>query len=75
LAWGINNGILDRATYEPAVLKAWGALTRCITEDGMLGYVQPIGAEPGQAWPDRTEVYGSGAFLAAGAEVVRMLEN
>lgn len=75
LAWGINNGLLDRATYEPAVLKAWAALTRCITEDGMLGYVQPIGAEPGQAWPDRTEVYGSGAFLAAGAEVVRMLEK
>lgn len=75
LAWGINNGVLDRETYEPVVLKAWDALTRAITEDGMLGYVQPIGAEPGQAWADRTEVYGTGAFLAAGAEVVRMLEN
>lgn len=75
LAWGINNGVLDRATYEPAVLKAWAALTKCITDDGMLGYVQPIGAEPGQAWADRTEVYGSGAFLAAGAEVARMVEQ
>ena len=75
LAWGINNGLLDREKYEPAVLKAWDALTRCITDEGMLGYVQPIGAEPGQAWPDRTEVYGSGAFLAAGAEVARMLEK
>ena len=75
LAWGINNGILDRATYEPVVMKAWDALTRAITEDNMLGYVQPIGAEPGQAWPDRTEVYGTGAFLAAGAEVTRMIED
>lgn len=75
LAWGINNGVLDRKTYEPAVLKAWDALTRCITDEGMLGYVQPVGAEPGKAWPDKTEVYGSGAFLAAGSEVVEMLRQ
>lgn len=75
LAWGINNGVLDRSVYEPVVLKAWDALTRCVTDEGMLGYVQPIGAEPGQAWPDRTEVYGTGAFLAAGAEVCRMLDH
>lgn len=73
LAWGINAGILDRETYEPVVFKAWGALTRTITPEGMLGYVQPIGAEPGSAWPDRTEVYGTGAFLAAGAELTRLL--
>lgn len=75
LAWGINNGILDRETYEPVVLKGWDALTRAITPEGMLGYVQPIGAEPGSAWPDRTEVYGTGAFLAAGAELTRMLKS
>ncbi|MBD5781612.1 glycoside hydrolase family 88 protein [Pelagicoccus sp. NFK12] len=75
LAWGINAGILDRDTYEPVVLKAWGALARSITPEGMLGYVQPIGAEPGSAWPDRTEVYGTGAFLAAGAELTRLLKS
>ena len=75
LAWGINAGLIDRAVYEPVVLKGWKALSSYITEDGMLGYVQPIGGEPGQAWPDRTEVYGAGAFLAAGSEVVRMLEQ
>ncbi len=74
LAWGINNGILDRKTYEPAVLKAWDALNRCITPEGMLSYVQPIGASPGEAWPDKTEVYGTGAFLAAGSEVYRLME-
>lgn len=72
LAWGINNGILDRETYEPAVIKAWNSLTSHITKEGMLGYVQPIGAAPGQAWPDKTEVYGTGAFLAAGTEVYKM---
>lgn len=73
LAWGINNGILDRDDYEPAVKKGWNSLKSHITENGMLGYVQPIGAAPGNAWPDKTEVYGTGAFLSAGAEVYKMV--
>lgn len=73
LAWGVNNGILDKETYEPAVLKGWNALTSHITKEGMLGYVQPIGAAPGKAWADKTEVYGTGAFLAAGSEVYEMV--
>ena len=72
LAWGINQGILDKATYEPAVFKGWNALTSYIRKDGMLGYVQPIGAAPGQAWPNKTEVYGTGAFLSAGSEVYKL---
>lgn len=72
LAWGINNGILDKATYGLAVEKGWYAMVSHVTEDGMLGYVQPIGAEPDQAWPDKTEVYGTGAFLSAGSEVYKL---
>lgn len=72
LAWGINQGILDYDTYEPAVRKGWNAMTSYITEEGMLGYVQPIGAAPGKAWPDKTEVYGTGAFLSAGSEVYKL---
>lgn len=75
LAWGVNNGILDRATYQPHIEKAWNSLCSHITENGMLGYVQPIGAAPGNAWADKTEVYGTGAFLAAGAEVYKMLKK
>lgn len=73
LAWGINNGLLDKAEYEPTVLKAWNALTECVTEEGMLGYVQPVGAAPGDSYPDKTEVYGVGAFLAAGSEVYKLV--
>ncbi|SNR31071.1 Rhamnogalacturonyl hydrolase YesR [Lutibacter agarilyticus] len=73
LAWGINNGLLDAKTYQPHVEKAWNCLTSHITKEGMLGYVQPIGAAPGKAWADKTEVYGSGAFLAAGSEVYKMV--
>ncbi|MCM4153918.1 glycoside hydrolase family 88 protein [Arenibacter sp. N53] len=72
LAWGINQGILDKATYSPAVQKGWNALVGHVTPEGMLGYVQPIGAAPGNAWVDKTEVYGTGAFLSAGSEVYKL---
>jgi rhamnogalacturonyl hydrolase YesR len=73
LAWGINNGLLDRATYEPVVFKAWKTLTECVTDEGLLGFVQPVGAAPGDSFADKTEVYGVGAFLAAGSEVYRLV--
>jgi len=72
LAWGINNGILDKKTYELVVKKGWNAMTSYITSDGMLGYVQPIGAAPGNAYANQTEVYGTGAFLSAGSEVYKL---
>jgi rhamnogalacturonyl hydrolase YesR len=75
LAWGVNNGILKESKYRQAVYKGWVAVSSHITGDGMLGYVQPIGAQPGQAWPDKTETYGSGAFLAASAQVYRLIKG
>lgn len=73
MAWGINNGLLNKEAYLPNILNAWQTLTSHVTDDGMLGYVQPIGAEPGSAWADKTEVYGTGAFLAAGSELYKLL--
>ncbi|MDO3382440.1 glycoside hydrolase family 88 protein [Gilvimarinus algae] len=75
LAWGVNQGILDRATYEPVILRAWQALSAAVTEQGLLGYVQPVGAAPGDSFPDYTEVYGIGAFLAAGSELYKLLSD
>ncbi|MEM6641436.1 MAG: glycoside hydrolase family 88 protein [Bacteroidota bacterium] len=75
LAWGVNQDILEKEMYEPAIQKAWNALTSYVTDEGMLGYVQPIGAAPGKAWPDKTEVYGTGAFLSAGSEVYKLYAN
>ncbi len=73
LAWGINHGLLDRKKYLPVVMKGWNCLVSHVNNDGMLGYVQPVGAAPGQAWPDKSEVYGVGAFLAAGSEVYKLV--
>jgi unsaturated rhamnogalacturonyl hydrolase len=72
LAWGVNQGLLDRAQFEPAVRKAWTALVACVDADGKLTHVQPIGADPKKFADDSTEVYGTGAFLLAGSEVYRI---
>jgi len=69
LGWGVTQGLLDREKYEPAAMKGWEALVRAVHRDGMLGWVQQIGAEPGSATFESTEVYGAGAFLLAGSAV------
>jgi len=65
LAWGVKTGLLDRATYEPAVRKGWGALTRAVHPDGKFGYVQPVSDRPESVSYDDTQFYGVGAFLLA----------
>lgn len=70
LAWGIRHGYLDAARYAPVVWKAWHALVACQHPDGRLGYVQPIGAAPDAVSSRDTEVYGVGAFLMAGSELM-----
>ncbi|HWI56372.1 MAG TPA: glycoside hydrolase family 88 protein, partial [Bacillota bacterium] len=72
LAWGINRGILDRATYEPVVRKAWKGLVECVTPEGKLEHVQPIGADPKKFDPTWSDVYGVGSFLLAGSEMYRL---
>jgi len=72
LLWGINNGYLDRKTYEPAVKKAWAGLNTAVHEDGKLGWVQPIGAAPASVTFDMNQEYGSGAFLLAGSELLKL---
>ena len=72
LAWGVNQGLLERATFEPAVRRAWTALVSCVDAEGRLTHVQPIGADPKSFAEDATECYGAGAFLLAGSEVFRL---
>jgi rhamnogalacturonyl hydrolase YesR len=69
LAWGINHGLLDRARYEPAVVRGWSAMVKAVHPDGMLGWVQRIGDQPGATTAETTEVYGVGALLLAGSEL------
>lgn len=73
LAWGINNKILDKNIFTPVVKKSWAALVNCVNEDGSVGWVQPVGYSPqknvsAKSW----EVYGTGAFLLAASEVIKL---
>jgi unsaturated rhamnogalacturonyl hydrolase len=79
MAWGINNGYLDKKIYLPVILKAWDAMIKnSVHEDGKLGWVQGTGKEPKDSQPvgyDKTpdfEDYGLGCFLLAGTEMYKL---
>ena len=70
LAWGINHGLLDRATYLPAVTKGWAALNRHVLPSGLVGAAQKTGDRPVPTRPEDVGPYATGAYLLAGLEVM-----
>ncbi|MCD8261027.1 MAG: glycoside hydrolase family 88 protein, partial [Bacteroides sp.] len=72
LLWGVRNGILDKDTYLPPALKAWEKLCSHVADDGKLGYIQPVGNAPKPADEHTTDIYGTGAFLLAASEMLRV---
>jgi len=69
MAWGIDQGLLDRAKFLPVVTRAWAGLISHIYADGRLGSIQPIDGQPGVFKPSASYVYGVGSFLLAASEV------
>lgn len=74
LAWGINNGQLDRDTYLPVVEKAWQALQGCIHDNGMIGWVQLPAFNPRDVKFEHNIDYGAGAFMLAATEVAHLVK-
>jgi rhamnogalacturonyl hydrolase YesR len=76
IAWGINHGILPKATYRPVVEKAWrGMVTKSVRSNGLLGRVQLVGQRPSDHQPIKstdTAAYGVGGFLLAGSQLVTL---
>jgi unsaturated rhamnogalacturonyl hydrolase len=76
LAWGINAGALDSATYLPAVTRAWnGMVATAVHSNGFLGYVQGVGSQPSSSQPvtsNSTADFGVGLFLEAGNQVAKL---
>jgi rhamnogalacturonyl hydrolase YesR len=75
MAWGINNGYLDKATYLPAIVKGWESMVASVWPDGKVGFIQPVGADPKSVTREMTEVYGVGGFLMAGTEITRLIDK
>ena len=75
MAWGVNNGYLDKAIYLPAIVKGWKSMVTSVWPDGKVGFIQPIGADPKSVTKEMTEVYGVGGFLMAGTEITRLIDK
>ncbi len=79
MAWGINQGILDKKEYLPVVLKAWnGLVTYSVQDNGFLGWVQGSAQEPKNGQPlavdkiPNFEDFGTGCFLLGASEVYKL---
>lgn len=79
MAWGVNQGILDKATYLPLITKAWNAMSKeAVQKNGFIGFMQGTGKEPKDGQPvsytsvPDFEDYGLGCFLLAGTEVYKL---
>jgi rhamnogalacturonyl hydrolase YesR len=75
LAWGVERGLLDAATYRPAIDRGWTALTRAVAKDGRLGWVQQVSDRPETVNEADTQYYGVGAFLLAASAVAELADE
>ncbi len=75
MAWGVQNGVLDRATYLPVAEKGWAGLTHLVNAEGRLGYVQRVAGSPGATKPEDTHEYAVGALLLAGEQMVKLADG
>ncbi len=73
MLWGINNGLLDKNEYLPVAMKSFNALMGCQQTSGMIGWVQPIGADPKRNFSAESwEIYGTGVYLLAASEMFKL---
>ena len=72
IAWGINNGILNREQYLPVVERAWKALYNDVDDDGKVLWGQTVNHRPAAVRKEDSGEYVSGAFLLAGSEVLQL---
>ncbi|MCF8261467.1 MAG: glycoside hydrolase family 88 protein [Melioribacteraceae bacterium] len=72
LAWGINNGILDKSIYKVHAEKSWNALVKLVDDDGKLQYVQSVGHEPEHVSKANNSAFGAAALLMAASEFLKL---
>ncbi len=74
IAWGIRNGVLDRAEFLPVVRKAWAGLVSYVSPEGRVQWGQLVGDRPAPVQQSNSHEYVTGTFLLAGSEVLRLVK-
>ena len=80
MAWGVQNGLLAKKTYQASMDKAWKALAACVHPNGFLGYNQGTGKEPSAGQPvtftsvPDFEDYGTGCFILGAVEYYKLMK-
>ena len=72
LAWGINNGYLNRTEFKPTVDKGWKALNEALSKDGKVQWGQLEAGSPDVVKQEDSHEYVTGTFLLAASEVYKM---
>ena len=72
IAWGINNGILDRERFQPIATNAWAALASVVNEEGRIGWSQPPSGGPGTSKRPIQQEYGAGICRMAASEIIQL---
>lgn len=73
MAWGINNGVLDREVYNPVVHKGWKGLCKVVDDHGKVCWGQLVARGPGKVAEEDSDEYVTGAFLLAGSEMLKLV--
>jgi len=71
LAWGINNGLLDKNEYKLTVEKGWDALYNAVNAEGKVEWGQIVGGSPFVIKKEDSHEYVSGIFLLAASEIYK----
>jgi len=74
LAWGINQGLLAKETYLPAVRKGWPALASVVDTNGKVQWGQPPGVGPAAVTQESSNTHTAGIFLLATSEMYKLDE-
>jgi rhamnogalacturonyl hydrolase YesR len=72
LAYGINQGILERDRNLPVVEKAWKSVCDAVSEKGKVQWGQKVGDRPIMHKKEDSHEYVSGTFLLAASEVYKL---
>jgi len=72
IAWGINNGILDKEVYLPVIKKSWAGLVSVVSAGGKVQWGQLVGTGPYKILQEDSHEYVSGIFLLAASEMYKL---